>query len=109
MCKEHYRQTKYILEKYNLLCEDIYTSYNKVKIVDNYDWNEESPYSIIYLGTNESFDRFKDAWEENKEKYRDECYDDIMNYFNENYKNDFDFFELGTLDITTQSEYELNI
>lgn len=100
-----------IREKYNSLVEDIRTSYNKIKIVDNFDWNEYSPYTIFYLSKNASFDKFSALWkkivEESREK--DYTYDDILWLFEYTASYDFDFIALGTLDIYTDSEYQLEI
>lgn len=95
-----------IIEKYNDLWEDINMHYNKVKIIDNYD---DSTYTILYLNKNDSFDKFEDAWEVNRLDYEDEDYDYIVEKFFDNNEDKFDFFELEALDISTQSEYELDI
>ena len=82
--KLHNDTKKAIMEKYNNLCEDIQTSYK-----------------------NESFDKFEDLWKSCIAK--ELCYDDILYDFEEKAKEQFDYIELGTLDIYTDSEYELEI
>lgn len=101
-----------IVDKYNDLVNTLGNNYNKIKVIDNFDWNEYSPYTIFYLNKNESFDKFNDLWE--KVKYEinesdDFSYEDILNDFENKAKEQFDFIELGKLDIYTDSEYELNI
>ena len=100
-----------IREKYNDLVDDLRTSYNKVKVIDNYDWNEYSPYTIFYLNKNESFDKFEDLWTSVVENGRDLdlSYDDILLEFETKARETFDYIELGTLDCYTDSEFELNI
>ena len=97
-----------IVEKFNDLCEDLYIHYSKVKIVDSYD---NSTYTIIYLNNDESFDKFRDAWENMKSEidFGDFSYDDILDKFREKYEDKFDFIELGVLDIFTDRDYELRL
>ena len=99
-----------IKEKYNNLIDDIYTSYNKILIIDDYDFYESNPYTIFYLSKNESYDKFCDLWKKTLEfcRQKDFCYDDILNEFIKQAKN-FDFLELGSIDIYTDSIYTLCI
>ena len=102
---------KEIMKKYNEIRTMIFDNYDKIKIVDNYDCNSEIPYTIFYLNKQESFDKFKDAWQENinyMKELDDYSYDNILNRFSDK-NNDFDYVELGTLDIYTDKEYELEI
>ena len=100
-----------ILEKYSDLVEDIQASYNQIRIIDNYDFNEDKPYCIFYLNKNESLDKFEDAWLDNLEYCRgfDFGYEDIIDNFNKEYEEKFDYIELTGLDIYTNSAYELEI
>ena len=96
-----------IREKYNNLTDDIRTSYNKIMVVDNYDFYRSNPYTIFYLNKNESFEEFKKLW--NTCIDNELCYDDILWAFEEKAKQQFDYVELGTLNIYTEEEYELEI
>ena len=42
-----------IVDKYNDLVNTLGNNYNKIKVIDNFDWNEYSPYTIFYLNKNE--------------------------------------------------------
>ena len=96
-----------IREKYNNLTNDIRTGYNKIMVVDNYDFYRSNPYTIFYLNKNESFEEFKKLW--NTCIDNELCYDDILWAFEEKAKQQFDYVELGTLNIYTEEEYELGI
>lgn len=100
-----------ILKLYNELTDMIYDNYNQIKIVDNYDWNEESPYTIIYLHKDESFEKFEEAWETNKIECEEEDYDygDILSEFDIKNEKKFDYINLGSLNTYTSKEYELDI
>lgn len=100
-----------IKEQYGCLVENLYASYDKVKVIDDYDWYESNPYTIFYLNKNESFGKFEDLWNNVLNECRDNdlSYDDILIEFHERAKDEFDYIELGTLDIYTDSEYELMI
>lgn len=102
-----------IKEKYNDLREDLYMNYNKVKIIDNYDFNRSCPYTIFYLNKNESFDEFKELWNSviyDCKELDNYNYDDILWKFDEKARLDnFDYIELGTLDIFTDKDYTLEI
>jgi len=100
-----------IKEQYMCLVKNLHTHYNKVKVIDDYDWCESNPYTIFYLNKNESFDKFESLWNSvvNECKYDGLAYDDILNKFDERAKDEFDYIELGTLDIYTDNNYELII
>lgn len=100
-----------IKEQYMCLVKNLHTYYNKVKVIDCYDWCESNPYTIFYLNKNESFDKFECLWNSviNECKYNDLAYDDILNEFDERAKDEFDYIELGTLNIYTDNNYELII
>jgi hypothetical protein len=99
-----------IYEEYENLVNEINSNYNKITIIDNYDFNTESPYTLFYLNKNDSFEKFKDAWNKlSKETQDDYCYDEFIDLFIIKNKDRFDFFELGSLKVYTDSEYELYI
>ena len=101
-----------IMNKYNDLVEDIMIGYNKIKVVDNFDYCNSNAYTIFYLNKNNSFEDFKDLWNKNREtckEFDSYSYDDILDSFNEEAIVKFDYVELGTLDIYTDSIYELEI
>ena len=101
---------KDVLKVYNELYSLIQDNYNQIKIIDNYDWNYESPYTIFYLNKEESFEKFEEAWEDIKERYiGDLPYDDICYEFDKKYGDKFDYINLGSLNVYTNSEYELTI
>lgn len=99
-----------ILSKYHDLREDLSKNYNKIYIIDNYDFHRSTPYTIFYINKKESFDKFKDLWTKNVLECREQDfdYDDILWRF-ERDMEDFDYVELGTLDIYTDKDYELEI
>lgn len=104
---------KTIREKYNDLRDDLYKNYNKIYVIDNYDFHRSTPYTIFYINKKESFEEFKELWGsvvyECKEldSYN---YDDVLWAFEEKARIDnFDYIELGTLDIYTDKDYELEI
>ena len=101
---------KTIQEKYNDLREDLYKNYNKIYVIDNYDFHRSTPYTIFYLNKKESFDKFEELWTKNVLECREQDldYDDILWRF-ERDMEDFDYIELGTLDIYTEQDYELEI
>lgn len=98
-----------IREKYNSLLDDLYKNYNKVKIIDNYDYYKSNTYTIFYLNNTESFDDFRKVWNKVLEENMSEDYDTILDEFNKKAKGMFDYVELGTLDICTREDYELEI
>ena len=100
-----------IKQDYNNLTGCLQAYYNKVKVIDDYDWYDSNPYTIFYLNKNESFDKFHDLWNNviNECRDNDFSYDDMLNEFDERAKDEFDYIELGTLDIYTDSDYELMI
>lgn len=100
-----------IREKYEDLKEDLYTNYNKVKVIDNYDFYQSNPYTIFYLNKNEDFNKFEYEWKKYVENGRehDYNYDDILWTFEKDMKDIFDYMELGTIDIYTDNVYELEI
>lgn len=106
-------EKKEILERFNELSEEIITKYNKVRVRDNYnDLDEDFDGNLtnFYLEKQESFDEFKDLWEENlKNKEQDLSYDEILDNFNEVADGKFDYFENGSLDVYTDEIYELEI
>ena len=101
-----------ILEKINSLYDEIAANYNKVKIIDDYDYEE---YSIFYLNKKESFEKFSELWEQFKEDNQDEDgsylmgYDDMVSEFYRQVKDKIDYFECGLINVYTDSEYELYI
>lgn len=100
-----------ILKKFESLTNDIEENYNKVSIIDSYDY---STYTILYLNKKESFDKFSDLWEKtqddfNNDYFDDDSFDNKLSVFTERAEESFDFIELGTLDIMTDSVYELEI
>ena len=101
-----------IREKYNDLREDLYKSYNKIYVIDNYDFHRSTPYTIFYINKSESFDEFKELWGSvvyECEELDSYDYDDILWKFEEKARDKFDYVELGTLDIYTEKDYELEI
>lgn len=98
-----------ILKEYSILCDDIQNNYNQIKIIDTYDFDEDSPYTIIYLNKNDSFEKFETAWKKTKEEFYGEDYDTIYYEFEKENDKKFDFINLGLLNVFTDSEYELNI
>ena len=100
-----------IMENYYKMTDMLWSNYNKVKVIDNYDYYKSNAYTIFYLRNTESFDEFKKVWKENIEECRekDYCYDDILDAFGSKAKDIFDYVELGTLDICTREDYELEI
>lgn len=100
-----------IMENYYKITDTLWSNYNKVKVIDNYDYYKSNAYTIFYLRNTESFDEFKKVWKENIEECRekDYCYDDILDAFDSKAKSIFDYVELGTLDICTREDYELEI
>ena len=101
------KKNKLIMQKYYDLTDDIKTSYNKIKVIDNYDFYLSHQYTIFYLNKNEDFNKFKDLWEETLNS--EWSYDDIIAEFEAKADDLFDYFELGTLDIYTEKGYELEI
>lgn len=100
-----------IRQHYNNLTDCLQEYYNKVKVIDDFDWHESNPYTIFYLNKNESFGKFQDLWNNVLNECRDNdlSYDDILDEFHKRAKDEFDYIELGTLDIYTDSDYELMI
>lgn len=100
-----------IYEEYENLVNEINSNYNKITIIDDYDFNTESPYTLFYLNKNDSFEKFKDAWNNLSEETQDDglCYDEFIDLFRLKNKDRFDFFELRSLTVYTDSEYELYI
>ena len=103
---------KTIREKYNDLRDDLYKNYNKIYVIDNYDFHRSTPYTIFYINKKESFDKFEELWNtvvlESRENDLD--YDDILWQFETQAKEyEFDYIELGTLNIYTEQDYELEI
>lgn len=96
-----------IREKYNSLIDDLYKNYYKVKVIDNYDFYKSNPYTIFYLHKLDNFEEFKKLW--NSCIDSELCYDDILCAFDEKARDNFDYIELGTLDIYTDNVYELEI
>lgn len=97
-----------IREQYNSLYDNIQDNYNKITIIDNWDFTSNNPYTIFYLSKNESFDKVNDIWKECLNK--DLSYDDVLWEFDKRItENNIDCIELGTLNIYTDSEYELEI
>lgn len=98
-----------LINDYVDLIIKIQASYNKIKVIDNYDFYVSNSYTIFYLNKNESFDKFNDLWKEIRENCRekDMCYDDILWEFNEKANKKFDYMEIGTLDIYTDSQYKM--
>lgn len=100
-----------IKEQYMSLRESIYTSYNGIKVIDNYDFYTSNPYTIFYLNKKEDFNEFAKLWNKvvsdcNKHDYD---YDDILWEFEKQATDKFDYIELGTLDIYTDKTYKLEI
>jgi len=101
-----------IVNRYIDLVDDIRSSYNKVKVIDNFDYCKSNAYTIFYLNKNNNFEEFKDLWYKNKETCREfdnDCYDSILDSFNEEAMVKFDYVEIDKLDIYTDSIYELEI
>lgn len=102
-----------IMENYYKMTDMLWSNYNKVKVIDNYDYYKSNPYTIFYLNNNNNFNDFKELWNENKNECREEkqydCYDNIIDSFYEKARDKFDCVELGTLDICTREDYELEI
>ena len=101
-----------ILEKISSLYDEIAANYNRIKIIDDYDYEE---YTIFYLNKKESFEKFSDLWEQFKEDNKDEDesylmgYDDIIAEFFKKIEGKVDCFECGLLQVYTESAYELYI
>ena len=102
---------KTIREKYNDLRDDLYKNYNKIYVIDNYDFYRSTPYTIFYINKKESFDKFRELWNKTvlEGKDLDLDYDDILSEFEKRARDNFDYVELGTLDIYTDKDYELEI
>ena len=103
---------KTIREKYNDLRDSLYKDYNKIYVIDNYDFHKSNPYTIFYINKNESFDEFKGLWDDviyNCKELDDYNYDDVLWAFEERATREFDYVELGTLDIYTDKDYKLEI
>ena len=102
-----------IREKYNDLAEDLYIHYNKVLVIDNYDYDRSNPYTIFYLNNNDNFNDFKELWDKNKNECQEEkqydCYDNVIDSFYEKARDKFDCVELSTVNIYTKEDYELEI
>ena len=99
-----------ILKKYNDLYDEIVNNYNRVKVIDNYDYEE---YTTFYINKNESFEKFQDLWEQflekEEENENDLSYDEKITKFVKKTQGKVDFFELGTLCVFTNNDYELYI
>ena len=93
-----------IMEKYNDLYEDIQMKYNKITIM-----NLDKVYTIFYLNKNDSFEKFQDTWLNFNMKNEEYgySYDEIIDLFYEQAGKDFDYFELGTVNVYTDCEYTL--
>lgn len=102
---------KTIREKYNDLRDDLYKNYNKIYVIDNYDFHRSTPYTIFYINKKEGFDKFEELWTKIVLECREQDldYDDILWAFEEKARDIFDYIELGTLDIYTDKNYELEI
>ena len=98
-----------IMKNYNELTDTLWTHYNKVKVIDNYDYYKSNAYTIFYLKNTESFDDFRKVWNKVLEENMSEDYDTILDEFDKKAKGIFDYVELGTLDICTREDYELTI
>lgn len=98
-----------IMENYYELTDTLWTHYNKVKVIDNYDYYKSNAYTIFYLNNTESFDDFRKVWNKVLEENMSEDYDTILDEFDKKAKGMFDYVELGTLDICTREDYELEI
>lgn len=100
-----------IMENYYKMTDMLWSNYNKVKVIDNYDYYKSNAYTIFYLRNTENFDDFRKVWNKVVLEGRDLdlCYDDILEYFCKQERDNFDFIELGTLDICTREDYELEI
>lgn len=98
-----------IMENYYKMTDMLWSNYNKVKVIDNYDYYKSNAYTTFYLRNTESFDEFKKAWNKILEENMSEDYDTILDEFNKKAKSMFDYVELGTLDICTREDYELEI
>lgn len=100
-----------VLSKYKDLIDSIEGHYYQIKVIDNYDWYKSNPYTIFYLNKRADFNEFKKLWDENRKQAYEEdlCYEDILDDFWKKAKDRFDYVELGTLNIYTDREYELEI
>lgn len=100
-----------LLQKYKDLADDIRTSYDKIKVVDNFDWNRTIPYTIFYVNKNVEFSRVNKLWLTVREEAgQDATYDEILDMFLEKAEaDDMDIVEIGTLDTYTDNLYELEI
>ena len=98
-----------IMENYYKMTDMLWSNYNKVKVIDNYDYYKSNAYTIFYLRNTESFDDFKKIWNKVLEENMSEDYDTILDEFDKKAKGVFDYVELGTLDICTREDYELEI
>lgn len=105
-------ENKTIMQNYNNLVDALYENYNKITVIDTYDWDAGKPYTIFYLNKKDSFDNFKDDWNKIKEDIKemdDFSYDDILDIFEAKTKNKYDYIELASVNIYTTSVYELEI
>lgn len=98
-----------IMKNYHELTDTLWFNYNKVKVIDNYDYYKSNAYTIFYLRNTESFDDFRKVWNKVLEENMSEDYDTILDEFDKKAKGIFDYVELGTLDICTREDYELTI
>jgi len=100
-----------ILERFSDLTEDLFENYDKVYIIDDYDFYESNPYTIYYISKKDNFNDFEEMWENNIEECRekDYSYDDIVDSFYKKARDKFDYVELGTLNIYTDKEHTLYI
>lgn len=98
-----------IMKNYYNLTDTLYFHYNKVKVIDNYDYYTSRPYTIFYLNNTEKFDDFRKLWNKTLDENMGEDYDTILDEFDKKAKGVFDYVELGTLDICTREDYELEI
>ena len=100
-----------ILERFSDLTEDLFENYDKVYIIDDYDFYESNPYTIFYISKKDNFNDFEEMWENNVKECRekDYSYDDIADSFYKKARDKFDYVELGTLNIYTDKEHTLYI
>lgn len=101
-----------IYKEYAHLTKNLCNNYNKIYVIDNYDFKRSTPYTIFYINKKESFEEFKELWGSvvyECEELDSYDYDDILWCFEEKARDNFDYVELGTLDIYTDKDYELEI
>ncbi len=98
-----------ISREYQELVMDLKRDYDKVYVIDKYDFYKSNAYTIFYLNKQDKFNDFKELWNKTLDENMSEDYDTILDEFDKVASEKFDYIELGTLNIYTDKDYELEI